>query len=991
MTGDYLGKQASSLATGIQLAQQTGASLTQSQLDAVQAQKQAIQAQNAINAEQGQGANVFAGISSLMDTYSKQQQVAAQAAMERQKKLSEVEYAQASMLMNQIEANAQEIIYKKNRGAYEDQINQVVSAFPNLSPSQAQELYNRGYGVIKDTEKQQAAATLDGINKLNDAVASQKQSQLMARLVGTLARMESPTADTETLWKDFDKFVTDAIAGGKVDEVRAAQMISVVYEEALKSYRIGIGARAQIEEKLANLNKFLEESNTAYEKYGDNPQLYRQAIYAAATRNNVPFETGVELVDPLFNERALYEHQQLQSQIQNLEEEQIMTELDTQGLEDSQLRLLALGGFIDPARKAMLKGQLPPGQYAAVEEVIKLMENAEKARTNYNRDINNLKQQLTQFNAATAGIVAGKGQDGDIDKAASMLNRFIELNAQTNPALAERLQQQQQEAQIIMGFSPEERAKALQEQIEWRNQTAKLIEEEITLKAQELKQVEDALAPYGLNNVNFRDPALMEKVKVEYQGMRDRLAKEVEARRSQAQSNFNRGEPAQNLAKVKSTRVDKEITLPILAGDKSKVVIGHGFGAAGSPAHGRSRAHTGIDIASVGGAKLTILSVVPGKVIRVLTPEQSGGYGNMVDIKDANGMLHRYAHLDSVNIKVGQILKAGNKIGNMGSTGDSTGVHLHYEVREDLGDSSWGENGAKDPEIYLSTLGQQATSTQPRSDNADQYVNAPNPYTNNYTNDYSNVLPARALALNRTSYIIDDVFQIKHKDPIPLNQAFTSSNPIQPSSDPGTRSNNNGTSSNFGYKYLAKNPDKAAKIKQVAANLGINPQWLADIIAFESKFTTLGHHGNGAYGLIGFRPRGGGDRRVWLSDGTTVDQIANMSFNQQMDKVEQYIRSHGKIKSIQELAAVVFTGQPGLEAYRRNPAEALRTQGEGGFNLGDYIRALGRDVRRSYQVSDTRGTLEKTAPTHTTYTPGCEHCEALLASGSQIVAHRGMA
>jgi Peptidase family M23/Transglycosylase SLT domain len=70
-----------------------------------------------------------------------------------------------------------------------------------------------------------------------------------------------------------------------------------------------------------------------------------------------------------------------------------------------------------------------------------------------------------------------------------------------------------------------------------------------------------------------------------------------------------------------------------------------------------------------------------------------GGYGNVVVVKDAQGNLHQYSHLNSINVKVGQQVAGGYKLGGAGSTGRSTGVHLDYEVKNSSGKnvdpSSW--------------------------------------------------------------------------------------------------------------------------------------------------------------------------------------------------------------------------------------------------------------------------------------------------------------
>ena len=65
----------------------------------------------------------------------------------------------------------------------------------------------------------------------------------------------------------------------------------------------------------------------------------------------------------------------------------------------------------------------------------------------------------------------------------------------------------------------------------------------------------------------------------------------------------------------------------------------------------------------------------------VITAGWNGGYGRMVEVQHANGFTTRYAHLSKILVSEGQKLSAGDIVGNVGSSGRSTGPHLHYEVR----------------------------------------------------------------------------------------------------------------------------------------------------------------------------------------------------------------------------------------------------------------------------------------------------------------------
>lgn len=86
--------------------------------------------------------------------------------------------------------------------------------------------------------------------------------------------------------------------------------------------------------------------------------------------------------------------------------------------------------------------------------------------------------------------------------------------------------------------------------------------------------------------------------------------------------------------------------------------------------------HTGIDISAPSGARV----VAAGKGT-VIYAGYNGGYGNFTMIDHGNGLVSCYAHQSKILVKKGQVVSAGTQIGNVGSTGLSTGPHLHFEVR----------------------------------------------------------------------------------------------------------------------------------------------------------------------------------------------------------------------------------------------------------------------------------------------------------------------
>lgn len=113
-----------------------------------------------------------------------------------------------------------------------------------------------------------------------------------------------------------------------------------------------------------------------------------------------------------------------------------------------------------------------------------------------------------------------------------------------------------------------------------------------------------------------------------------------------------------------------------------------GFGVRFDPFTGRPAYHAGLDFA--GGVGTPIKVSAPGVVSFV---GQRSGYGNVVEVDHGGGFKTRYAHLSSFNVTVGQRVGVGQRIAGMGSTGRSTGPHLHYEV--------WVNGKAQNPDRFV--------------------------------------------------------------------------------------------------------------------------------------------------------------------------------------------------------------------------------------------------------------------------------------------------
>ncbi|MGA7072325.1 peptidoglycan DD-metalloendopeptidase family protein [Bradyrhizobium sp.] len=144
-----------------------------------------------------------------------------------------------------------------------------------------------------------------------------------------------------------------------------------------------------------------------------------------------------------------------------------------------------------------------------------------------------------------------------------------------------------------------------------------------------------------------------------------------------------------NISRAQVERLNRTLALvPYRKPVVGEVEFTSGFGIRTDPFLGRPAMHTGLDFRAAAGDP--VRATANGKVA---SAGWAGGYGRMVEIDHGNGLSTRYGHLSEINVKVGDVVKIGQVIGAVGSTGRSTGPHLHYETRID------GE--AVDPQKFL--------------------------------------------------------------------------------------------------------------------------------------------------------------------------------------------------------------------------------------------------------------------------------------------------
>jgi murein DD-endopeptidase MepM/ murein hydrolase activator NlpD len=154
-------------------------------------------------------------------------------------------------------------------------------------------------------------------------------------------------------------------------------------------------------------------------------------------------------------------------------------------------------------------------------------------------------------------------------------------------------------------------------------------------------------------------------------------------------SSFERQLYRVQLARANADRLTLTLgAVPVRKPIMGEIDLSSGFGVRSDPFLGRPAMHTGLDFRSSMGdpVRATANGIVE-------TAGWNGGYGKMVEIDHGNGFSTRYGHMSEIDVKVGQRIQIGQVVGRVGSTGRSTGPHLHYETRID-GD-------AVDPQKFL--------------------------------------------------------------------------------------------------------------------------------------------------------------------------------------------------------------------------------------------------------------------------------------------------
>lgn len=182
-----------------------------------------------------------------------------------------------------------------------------------------------------------------------------------------------------------------------------------------------------------------------------------------------------------------------------------------------------------------------------------------------------------------------------------------------------------------------------------------------------LKKVEDANEPFNPRSFEIAQTEI-DKIKVE----RKALLKKVKKCEADEQMILNEirvvsSQATEDPVEEKSTEFAKPVPGKITSG----------FGPRMHPVDNLEKDHKGVDFAAKEGDE--VKAAAEGTVIFAGV---QNGYGNLVILQHANGMTTRYAHLSEIGVGIGETITKGSVLGKVGMTGNATGPHLHFEIRE---------------------------------------------------------------------------------------------------------------------------------------------------------------------------------------------------------------------------------------------------------------------------------------------------------------------
>lgn len=367
--------------------------------------------------------------------------------------------------------------------------------------------------------------------------------------------------------------------------------------------------------------------------------------------------TGLLLVDRIEGAGAQaqlsQEHAAFETRLAALVEERNLARREAETAREGFARAVAqIGTFQDRLTEARLKVRELEAANATLERTVALSMNA-------------LDSERERLAEAAGGDLAG--QLRALERQREEAERTVRF---LSAALAEAAEER--DAELAEAQTMERQLAEIEQALDHKSQTVNAVLDELE------SAVTLAMEPLGtlFTEVGLPPEQILDQIRAQYSGQGGPLTAAISTKSpgtdpetTRATAILSRMDDL-NLYRIAVEQVP--FALPV----DGRVRQTSGFGYRRDPLRGGTRLHAGMDWAGPHGTP--IMASADGVV--VFAGWQSG-YGRLVKIRHAFGIETRFAHLAKINVRVGQRVSRGEKIGAMGNSGRSTGTHLHYEVR----------------------------------------------------------------------------------------------------------------------------------------------------------------------------------------------------------------------------------------------------------------------------------------------------------------------
>lgn len=908
--------------------------------------------------------------------------------------LGKQEFVQAFTELSQLTTGADQFIKERGEGAFIQTAFDTLGQYQNISQEDRVKLIDQTYKARGRVNQEIFTKTQKHIEQVNNSVKDAKQAELNIALSGISARISTGNfADIGAVLGEADTKIAEFLTTSpSLNDLQRLEIYANTLSNIADNSEAGIAHKVQIQAKADSYKNLLSDPRFGEivnrSRQGNaSSQEWELSMMTLSEEYGIPLGNVRSLGDPLGTEKQVIERQEINQKLDALHRQGIARDISKADVDKKAIafyayamtedpglifELEAVDGFKDnPRFKTMIELRDTVAEYRETKQKVSLeTTKIDKAIAIWGQaELKNLKS-VDDANNKSQDLLSALGQMGRDDLVANLT----------------------QKKESIPSNLPDDVYIKLM--ADWYQKGFELLHKEKAIVKQELQPLARKLNTYGmLEAVDTDNGQLLQN---DFKNIQDTIKQSYNAAPNNAipggqQGNFNNGSIRSNtsFASIADPRDGKQMTVPFRADVASQLRISSSRGERVHPIRGTKSMHSGVDIAVPMGTPIVFYD--QGVVDAVKT--DPNGYGFYTDIRTPDNKIHRFAHMkNQTKLKVGQTVSPGTEIGLAGSSGGSTGSHLHWEIRSS--ERRYGYDGTYDVEALAKDYNGKISTTQPRGDNLAMYSNLPNPYTSDTLEKFiQNTAPRESLITGARNYIVNGMYGTMGDDSLSVNatSVYNMSRPYTNKNVRYDKANftveDNKPDNNYGYSALAKNPNYSKKLNEVASRLGMPGYWLADIIAFESKFNTNIDQSAGLpySGLIQF-----GDAAAERM-GTSRDALKRMGFEEQMEYVYKYFNFpefRGQLTSVDKVLAAVWGGRGLIDKINANPKNALNV-GDGFINFKGYLSKLGKDAGRRYDIPYMNGRKDRVvSSTHSNFVQGCPICNQ-LKQGNSFVTHKG--